>query len=754
MAIVGSCYLKVPAALISSTLTDFVHKVDLSTLLADFWTNVDAAGAYIRVKDAAGTDVPFDLVHWDYANQKGTLFFKATLNAGIINEYRIVADNAASAPAATDSIGRNAVWSDYDCFFAGNQPSVNRNGAATTQANLTSGTTSTWGWLRQSAPTNVHQGVAYDGEYFYLIDTNAIFKYNADWELIASNTAPLTAIKAASGRSNLNHVGDGTIKGGELFLAVEQYTNSPYNSQVIAVYNIADLSFNRVYDISAQLHEISSIVWEPVNGYFLITDYTSAGNTVLHKYDSTFAYLGTLSMPSLTQKQGIEYYDNKLYLTNTNGSLYSLTLDGATLTKLTNNAPNGSMEGIASLGDGTFVVNFDASPSALWRAVPNTLLATMYPTALNTLASPPFRCSGLPKRTVWTYGCSLIPMSANGNNSFLSYSDNSTTSGNRATMAVRSGNQWGCWNSSDSWLYENERYTEPSYVGQRYRVHQAFNGTTDRKMWRQGDLESTDTGTSQRPAGTGDTLFVGVEDSSPDERFYGLIDYVYLRNGELSADWMKAEFRSWEAQTMFSVSTTAQADADFAELNQTIGTDTDPGVGATGWTKYGPIADYATYSRATTISAAAYGSRFFMAGAGNVVRARQGPISVAAYGDRIDNGDVAVTLTASVVSDYDSAYVDDKGRFILEFYDGGGALLKRSRTRWRSTAAGVWTDNSLVMACPAGTRSIKRIMEGWLFDGSDMNIGFDIDSLVLYAPEIGTPPVDTGRRQFAAMMIG
>jgi hypothetical protein len=753
MAIIGGCYLKVPAGLIPSTLVGFVHKVDLSKLTASFWSHVDAAGAYIRVKDGAGANVPFDLIFINTSNQTGVLFFKATLTAGVINEYRIAVDDTATAPAATDPLGRNAVWSDYDCFFVGSQPTINRTGAATTQANLTAGTAQAFGWERLSPPVNVHQGVACDADYFYLMDTNGIFKYTKDWELVASNNNPLPAMRTASGFANLNHLGDGTIKDGELFIVVEQYTNSPYNSQIIAVVNISDLSLNRVYNISAQLHEVSSIVWEPVNGYFIVTDFTAAGATLLHKYSVVGAYLGTISMASLTGKQGVAYYDNKLYFIGSSRFLSSCNLDGTGLTTLATNIPNGSQEGLCSLGDGTFAVLFDGTPSALWRAVPATMLSTIYPTALNTLNTAPFRCSGLPKRTTWTIGASVISMNSGSNGAVLSYSDNSATDANRATLAHRGSGEFAVWNSTDGWMNVGDKFQEPNYVGQRNRLHHTFNGTTNRKIWKQGTLEATDAGTSQRPASTGDTLFVGVEDTTVAERLYGLIDFIYLRNGEMSADWLRVEQRSWERETLYGISDTAQADADFAELNVTLGTDTDPAAGAPGWTLTGEVADMASSSRAAGIAAPAFGARFFRAGASVRATGRQAPVSVAGHSARIDNGDVLVQLAASVVSDFDSTTVGDKGRFFLNFYDAGNVLIKSVSSPLMETTVSVWTDASVRTACPRGTRSIQRCFEAIRFDGNDNNIAFDIDALTLYAPEVGTPP-PSGRRRFAGMMIG
>lgn len=749
MAIIGSTYLKAPAALIPSTLTGFVHKVDLSKLTNSFWDNVDAAGAYIRVKDGAGANVPFDLVYIDTSNRKGLLFFKATLTAGSANHFRIVADDAASAPAASDPLGRNAVWSDYDCFFIGSEPSVNRTGAATTQSNLTMGTTQPFGWSVFSPPVDVHQGVAFDGTHYYVTDNNYIAKYDLDWNRVAVNNNPLAAHRAASGYSNLNHQGDCTIKDGELFIVSEQYTNSPYNSQIIAVHNVSDLSFNRYYDISAQAHEASSICWDATNGYFVVTDYTSAGSTVLHKYSDVGAYLGTIPIASTSQKQGIEYYDGHFYVTTGGSNFYRFNLDGTGRTLLNSNPPTSTMEGLCSLGDGSFLVLWDGLPSALYRAIPQSELDLRYPTWLNTGKSPPFRCVGLPKRSAWTIGASAILLGHSGNSALYSYSDNSTTSGNRATTAYRSYRELGTWNSTDGWLNGSALRDDPNSVGLRRRIHTTYNDTVDRKLWRQGLLEATDLGISVRPGSTGDTLFVGVEDSSPGERFFGLLNFVYLRNGELSADWLLAEQRSWEDDTLFAYNDLTDEDVDFAELDVVIGTDTDPSEGSPNWTKAVGLSDFATSSRGTGLNPA-YGSRFFRANAVSYTRAFQG-ISVAAHSARIDYGDVVLSHIAAIGADYDDR---DKGHYILDFLDSEGEIIRSVESGYRTAAPSAWTDASIVCLVPPGTRTIRRRFEAYRMDGTDLNTGFDINYTALYAPEIGEPPPPTGRRRNVAMMIG
>lgn len=745
MAIIGGTYVKIPSGSIPSTLTDFVVKVDLSDLTDSFWNNVDAAGAYIRVKNSAGTDIPFDLVSIDTVNKKGLLFFKSTLTAGQTNEFRVAVDNAVSAPAVTDPIGRNAVYSDYDGFYVGSAPSVNRTGAATTQANLSAGTASLGGYLPFSPPVDVHQGIAFDGSHYYLIDTTAIYKFDLQWKLVASNTSILTTLRTASGYSVLDHLGDGTIKDGELYIVVEQYPATPYDSQIVAVINVSDLSYNRLYDISAQAHEVSSICFDATNGYFVITDYTTtAGNTVLHKYSTSFAYLGTITMPSLTNKQGIEYMDGYFWISRAS-LLYRLNLDGTNLTTAAVYAPNsGGGEGLCAKGDGTLLVLFDGTPSMVHQWVPNATLATMYPNWLNTLSTAPFRSSGLPKRTAWTMGVSVVPLMDSSTAALLSYSDNSTTSANRATMGMRSTTNYGVWNSTDSWLDDVVEYRHLNAIGVRRRLTHTFNGTTDRKIWKDGRLEATDNTVSQRPAGTGDTLFVGVEDSTPGERFMGLMNYVYLRNGVMSADWLFAEYMNWDRGGFYSTSDNPDSTANLAALDNVIGSDTDPGSGASGWTKYN-VSDYATSARGTGITGGpAYGSRFFRADAGLTAFAYQ-DIDVTSLASRIDHGDVNANMVYSIVSD---ASDNDAGFVYLEFYDATDTLIKRIASRradLQSTAA--WLARTHQASVPRRTRKIRRAMYGERSGGTDLNIGWDISELRLTAPLLGSPVTGHGRRQ-------
>ena len=159
------------------------------------------------------------------------------------------------------------------------------------------------------------------------------------------------------------------------------------------------------------------------------------------------------------------------------------------------------------------------------------------------------QADGVSRFTEWTMGCSASVASTNGTNrAMLSYSTNTNVDADRETMLHRSTRIFGAWNSNDAWLMSTGTFV----VDQRYRFNESFNGTINRKIYKDGALSATDTGTSQRPAGTGETsLFIGVDLVNGSQRWFGKIGYVYLRQGILPDEWIAAEYLNWETPANF-----------------------------------------------------------------------------------------------------------------------------------------------------------------------------------------------------------
>lgn len=113
----GPWTITVPAAAVSANVTDFPVYIDLADMPASFWTNVDADGGDIRIKQA-GSVIPFDIVTINTGGHTGRLFFKASLLSASDNVFTV--DLTGSALLAVgDTNGRNAVWSRFNRVYDG-----------------------------------------------------------------------------------------------------------------------------------------------------------------------------------------------------------------------------------------------------------------------------------------------------------------------------------------------------------------------------------------------------------------------------------------------------------------------------------------------------------------------------------------------------------------------------------------------------------------------------------------------------------
>jgi len=101
---------------IDGTLVDFPVYVDLSDLPSGFHNTVRTSGCDIRMTQADGqTEVPFELVAQDGANNSGELFFLASNVSGINDtDFYLYFGNASSSCYVADEVyGSQAVWSQY-----------------------------------------------------------------------------------------------------------------------------------------------------------------------------------------------------------------------------------------------------------------------------------------------------------------------------------------------------------------------------------------------------------------------------------------------------------------------------------------------------------------------------------------------------------------------------------------------------------------------------------------------------------------
>lgn len=548
--------ITVPDASIASSLTDFPVYVDLSDMPSDFWTHLaHDDGGDIRVRTSGGSDIPFDLLWVDRANERGALFYKQTLTNGgntvAYIHYGVVADELVPV---TDPNGRNAVWADYERVFTFGDNQTDRTGNGSDARPVNTNTPpKTLENTTTSADLGAHQGVAWDGTHYYVVDTNSIKKYDASFSLVDTNSDPCGDVTTMSG-DTVDHCGDPCIHNGFLYVPIEIYVNiSTWSNMKVARFDPATLDLVDVFDVSAQAHEVASICFCPEDGLMYIASF--ADNTKLFRYDpDTLAFDSNLSLSgeSHGQFQGVTWWRGAFWLSVSTpvGAVVRCEFSGVERSA-SYYLTTGVIEGLDAFGDEGLVLLHDTTGSSngvVRRLIPYRGFAGGG-VSMAAASSEQYVATGVTEFTNWTMSASVRVASTGLNRAILSYDVNAAAvATNRATFAYRNAlGQFGLWNDTDSWLMTGVSASTAT----NYRLHATQNGTTDRKLYFNGGNVVTDSGVAQKPGGAASALYIGVENALTLEDFDGLIGFVYLRDGVLSADWIAAEYSNLNAPASF-----------------------------------------------------------------------------------------------------------------------------------------------------------------------------------------------------------
>lgn len=533
----------VPAGTVASDLADFPLYVRLSDMPSDFWDNVSFDGGNIRVANSVGTAIPFDLAFFYFEDEDGVLFVRTDLAAAMDTTVKIVCSvTDLTRKALSDLNGANDVWADYEAVTLLGADARDRTGKGVWKSvadpQLLART------VAHTFTQDPHQGGTFDGTYHYIVDTNAIYKFDASWTLVDTNATPI----ADTGLASVNHLGDPCNVGGKLYIPLEVYPSGPYANQHIAVFNCSDLSFDTSINISAQAHEVSSICHCPIDGRFYVTDYAVGA---IHKYemDGTYVSVFTTS-PSMagTSPQGIEFYQNAFWVSmDSTDEVVRIELDGAVSPGATGvngyfgSEVSGNLEGIWRVGDSLYILEDPtAANSIAVQFAPHDMPLGAGGGQSRSIADTWSRIDGLASTSTFTLGATGRITSKATNNALASYAVGTAGSGVRATLSYRlSTTTMGVWDDTNVWLEPAVDFNPA--ITDYHRYHMIYQGTARRDLWADGTLIATDL-TLTAIGGSANTLYVGVEDTTGNEEWSGFVGFVYLYPGALSGDWLAAEF--------------------------------------------------------------------------------------------------------------------------------------------------------------------------------------------------------------------
>jgi hypothetical protein len=160
------------------------------------------------------------------------------------------------------------------------------------------------------------QGIAADGEHYYVSGSTALYVYSKGGELLAENTEPFVDLEKPA-----NHIGDISVHAGELYAGIEWFSDGRGADIQIAVYDADTLRYKKSVDWdpeSGQV-EVSALAVDAANGVVWMTDWVNG--SYIYRYDmATDSYDGKLHLrPAPQWQQGIAAHAGHLYITADDG---------------------------------------------------------------------------------------------------------------------------------------------------------------------------------------------------------------------------------------------------------------------------------------------------------------------------------------------------------------------------------------------------------------------------------------------------
>ena len=160
------------------------------------------------------------------------------------------------------------------------------------------------------------QGVATDGQSYFVSGNTTLYRYSKTGELLAKNENAVEGLPHPA-----NHIGDISVYEGEIFAGIEWFEDGRGKDIQIAVYDASTLSYKRsiYWEPESGQVEVSAVAVDPVRESIWMTDWVNG--RYLYRYDlKTGDYAGKLHLRAPPQwQQGIAVRGDHLYLSADDG---------------------------------------------------------------------------------------------------------------------------------------------------------------------------------------------------------------------------------------------------------------------------------------------------------------------------------------------------------------------------------------------------------------------------------------------------
>lgn len=160
------------------------------------------------------------------------------------------------------------------------------------------------------------QGIASDGEYYYVSGSTALYKYSMDGQLLMTAPDPFKGLDLPA-----NHIGDIDVYDGEIYAGIETFMDGVGKNIQVAVYDARTLTWKRSipWNPASGQVEVCGLAVDAEHGRVWMADWVQG--THLYCYDlKSGNYVGKVAMePAPGLQQGILYHDGCIIISSDDG---------------------------------------------------------------------------------------------------------------------------------------------------------------------------------------------------------------------------------------------------------------------------------------------------------------------------------------------------------------------------------------------------------------------------------------------------
>lgn len=207
------------------------------------------------------------------------------------------------------------------------------------------------------------QGIAADSTYYYVSDTKGLYKFDKNWNLVATNLQPFMHPEIA------NHFGDIDVWNGEIYCGIEKFEYGRGYNIAVSVYDADNLEWKRDLPWSPESGqvEVSGIAVDRDKNMVWMSDWVDSRYVYCYDLVTGKYHTKMQCAPTPYWCQGVTIADNKMIFSADDGeAMYNLP-DNLYICELGDVPYTGLIEGEEVVKATPFSVQLDKDNNPVMR---------------------------------------------------------------------------------------------------------------------------------------------------------------------------------------------------------------------------------------------------------------------------------------------------------------------------------------------------------------------------------------------------